>query len=105
MKLKDGKGIIREFLDNGLLYFEGEYSNGKWNGQGKGYNFEGKLVFEGQYLNGKWNGQGKEYNYKGKLVFEGEFLNGKRWNGNLYDDELKSIEYVNGERKKNEKNF
>ena len=36
------------------------------------------LIFEGEYLNGKRNGKGKEYGYDGSLKFEGEYLNGKR---------------------------
>ena len=41
--------------------------------------FNGKLEFEGEYSNGKRNGNGKEYNFfYGKLLFEGDYLNGKR---------------------------
>ena len=53
--MKNGKGYIKEYYDNG------------------------KLEFEGEYLNGERNGKGKEYNYYGKLEFEGEYLNGRRW--------------------------
>ena len=35
-------------------------------------------MFEGEYLNGKRNGKGKEYDYNGKLEFEGEYLNGNK---------------------------
>ena len=35
-------------------------------------------MFEGEYLNGKRNGKGKEYDFNGKLKFEGEFLNGTK---------------------------
>ena len=68
-KFFSGKYIIygsnrigREYygLDN-TLRFEGEYLNGKRNGKGKEYNYNGKLSFEGEYLNGKRNGKGKEY--------------------------------------------
>ena len=37
-----------------------------------------KIKNEIDYLNGKRNGKGKEYNYNGILVFEGEYLNGKK---------------------------
>ena len=37
----------------------------------------GKLRFEGKYSNGKRNGNGKEYD-DGKLIFEGEYLDGER---------------------------
>jgi len=72
---RNGKG--KEFYYNGELKFEGEYLNGKRNGKGKEYYNDGELKFEGEYLNGKINGKGKEY-YYGILRFEGEYLNGKR---------------------------
>ena len=43
-------------------------------------------MFEGEYLNGKPNGKGKEYYYDGKLCFEGEYLYDKKWNGKGYDE-------------------
>ena len=36
------------------------------------------IKFEGEYSNGLWNGKGKEYYYNGKVKFEGEYLNGER---------------------------
>ena len=60
--------------------------NNNINGKRKEYEDGfGKLIFEGEYLNGKRNGKGKEYYYEGKILFEGEYLNGKRWNGKGYD--------------------
>ena len=58
-----GKGFVKEFFDDGVLKFEGEYFNGERNGKGKRYDYENKeVLFEGEYLNGeKWNGRGKEY--------------------------------------------
>ena len=43
------------------LEFEGEYLNGKRNGKGKEYFYNGILEYEGEYLNGQRNGKGKEY--------------------------------------------
>ena len=68
---KEYKGVNDSFL------FEGEYLNGKRNGKGKEYYWNGKMIFEGEYLNGKRNGKGKEY-YDGNLSFEGEYSNGKK---------------------------
>ena len=60
------------------------------NGKAKEYNCacsKDTLIFEGEYLNGKRNGKGKEYYYNGTILFEGEFLNGKRnGKGKEYDD-------------------
>jgi len=63
-----------------MLVFEGEYLNGKKNGNGKELYDNGILKFEGRYLNGeKWDGKGIEYYYDSeKLKFEGEYKNGKK---------------------------
>ena len=63
---------IKKINDNRQLEFEGEYLNGKRNGKGKEYDYDGKLKFEGEYLNGEKNGKGKEYDWDGTLKFEGE---------------------------------
>jgi len=61
-EIKLGRGKVKEFFDDGVLKFEGEYYNGERNGQGKRYDYEGEILFEGIYLNGeKWTGKGKEY--------------------------------------------
>ena len=122
-ELKNGNGFIKEFDYELNLQYEGEYKDGKRNGNGKEY-FHGELEFEGEFLNGeKWNGiyrkketingkitielecqfregkkngKGKEYNKEdGTLLFEGEFLNGEKWNGKgkKYDKNGKLIEY------------
>ena len=76
-ELKNGNGKVKNYY-SGILLFEGEYLNGKKNGKGKEYSWNGSLEYEGEYLNGKRNGKGKEYE-DGQLVFEGEYLNGKRF--------------------------
>ena len=53
-------------------------ANGKMNGLGKLYFYNGNLLYEGQYLNRKRNGQGKQYNINGDLIFEGEYLHGRK---------------------------
>ena len=54
--MRNGKG--KEYRKD-ILYFEGEYLNGKINGKGKEYYSKNQLKFEGEYLNGK-NGMGKD---------------------------------------------
>ena len=106
-KLKEGKGIIKEYNEFGdKLLFEGDYLYGKRNGKGKEFDND-KLIYEGEYLNGNRNGKGIEYSRNGKLrfegvylynykikgklfineklEFEGEFLYNKKWNGKGYD--------------------
>jgi len=85
-KIGGKNGYGKEFIINtNILIFEGEYLNGKRNGIGKGYDYNGKLIFEGEYLNGKINGKGKQYYENGKLKFEGEYFNEKNWNGKAYN--------------------
>ena len=90
-ELKSGKGLVKEYYENGILKFEGEYSNGLKNGKGKEYTNKGKLKFEGEYLNGQRNGKGKEYYLNEKLKFEGEYLYNQRIRGKLYIKE--KLEY------------
>ena len=72
-------GKIKEYEGyNDSSIYEGEYLNGKRNGRGKEYYYDGTLLFEGEYLNGKKHGKGKEYYYKGTLRYEGEYLNGEK---------------------------
>ena len=42
-------------------------------------------MFEGEYLNGKRDGDGKEFFNNGKLKFEGKYINGKEWERKGYD--------------------
>ena len=42
------------------MEFEGDYLDGKRNGKGKEYFYNGILQFEGEYKDGKRNGKGKE---------------------------------------------
>ena len=36
-EIKDGKGYVKQYTEDGKLEFEGEYVNGKRNGKGKEY--------------------------------------------------------------------
>ena len=86
IKGKKSKG--KEYDEKGKLKYEGEFSNGKYNGLGKEYSYYGYLAYEGEFLDGKKNGSGKEYNEDGLVIFEGKFLDGVRWDG-LYKKYLK----------------
>ena len=110
-----GKDIGKEFsLDENILIFEGDYLNGKKNGNGKEFYLNGDIKFEGEYLNGRRYGKGKEYDVENKLkfegnyshglrhgfgkvydenriIYEGDFSIGKKWNGNIYNSKTKKI--------------
>ena len=114
--------IVKEYNCHDKIIFEGEHKDGKRNGKGKEFYYDGKLKFEGKYLNGKkWEGKGydksnniiyelkdgkgliKEYFLNDKLIFEGEYLNGER-NGkgkqfHVFNQALSfEGEYLNGKR-------
>ena len=92
-------GLGKEYDYDGNLEFEGEYLDGKRNGKGKEY-YNKKIEYEGEYLNGKRNGKGKEFNYQGKIIFEGEYKLGDRWNGKGYDGQNNIVyELKNGKGK------
>ena len=42
--IKNGKGIIKEYIEDNLIY-EGEYNNGEKNGKCKLHFIDGKLIF------------------------------------------------------------
>ena len=98
-ELKFGRGYIKEYNNNKLIY-EGEYVDGERNGKGKEYNYNGKLIFEGTYLNGERNGKGKEYNDNGELIFEGEYLYGFKIKGKEYGNKklIFEGEYINEQK-------
>ena len=75
--------------------FEGEYKDGKRNGEGKEFYKNKKIKFEGEYLDGKrWKGKG--YNPDGNLEFEME--NGLGYIKEYFSDGKVKLEakYVNG---------
>ena len=92
-----------ETVDNGLkfpavvksnLYFEGNYKDGKRDGEGKEYypweneNNKPCLKYEGNFKNGAYSGKGILYFEDGTLWYEGEFRNGKYdGKGILYDEQ------------------
>ena len=52
-EIKKGNGYVKDFDDDGILIFEGEFLNGKLNGKGKEYYYDGKIYFDGEYSNKK----------------------------------------------------
>ena len=93
--IKNGNG--KEYYDNGVVKFEGEYLNGIKNGEGKEYYDNGKIKFEGEYSNTEKDGNGKEYYSNGKIKFEGKYFKGKKWDGKIYNYKCKKIcEIKNG---------
>ena len=104
-EIKNGKGDVKEYDEQGMLIFKGKYLNGKRIGKGLEYQNK-KLIFEGEYFEGKkWEGIGyyegryiayklkegkgtiRKYDEYENLIFECEYLNGKiRGKGREYND-------------------
>ena len=89
---KENNKIIGYNSYNHEILFEGDFSNGKRNGEGKEYNEDGKIIFEGEYSDGKkWKGLEKVYNEdNGKLIFEYQYSN------RIIDGEGKEYDKYNG---------
>ena len=69
--------------------WKGNYNKeNKKNGIGKEYDLDDNLVFEGEYEN-DFKKRGIEYYIIGTKKFEGNYKYGKRWNGILYDINMK----------------
>ena len=70
----NGKG--KEYYGNQKLKYEGNYENGKKNGEGiLYYRFSGYINYVGNFKDGKKEGQGKEFDNWGNLIYEGLYSN------------------------------
>ena len=78
----EGNEFIKKSND---VVDSGKYKNGKRNGLGRKYHGRTELKFEGEFLNDLKEGMGKQFYSNGKLKFEGEYKKGKKWNGKGYD--------------------
>ena len=72
--------------------YEGEYSKGEMNGEGKIYTVSMELrhwlVYEGQLKKDQCTGKGKKYYPNGQLCYSGEFKNGEyNGKGTLYNED------------------
>ena len=76
---KDGKlnGLTREFYKSGELRGEWLYGDDELNGLGRTYYKTGQLQSETNYKNDKEDGVGREYYKNGQLTREGEYKDGE----------------------------
>ena len=82
---KPENGIKREFHENGSLYYEQKYKNGKVE-KLKEYYENGILCCKKEYKNGKEE-KIKEYFENGKISFDCEFKNNYPWNLKEFDEQ------------------
>ena len=108
----EGKGMVKEFKEEGLLHLYsaniyGEFTEGKVNGQGKKitkFFSIYKYDYEGNFVKGLKSGFGKEYidlENRKILVYDGEFRNDKRngyEKGYIQGELIFGGQFLNGER-------
>lgn len=98
-RLEEGvlQGAGKEYDGDGLLTYEGSFSDGVRSGSGVGYE-AGVLVYEGQFQNGVYEGMGSLYE-AGRLAYQGSFSEGlPNGMGTAYSEEKKCYEgeFVDG---------
>ena len=64
------------YYKNGKIKYEGDFVNGKIEGEGKYFSENGEYYI-GQWSNGRQHGKGKMYYKNGNIRYEGDFINGK----------------------------
>jgi hypothetical protein len=69
-----GKGIL--YYKNGLIIYDGDFVNGKFEGTGK-RNWEGKYYI-GQWLNGKRHGKGIMFDKNDNILYDGYYIDNKK---------------------------
>ena len=79
----------KKFTMKKILFFKGEYLNGKRTGKGMEYFFNGNISYKGEYLNDKKHGKGQEFNENGELIFDGEYL---------FNYKIRGTGYVKGKK-------
>ena len=72
--LKHGKGT--EYYKNGNIKYDGDFVNGKREGNGK-YIYESGNYYIGQWKNGLKHGKGTMFNSSGNIVQNGNWNNDK----------------------------
>ena len=66
-------GLWKVYFEDGTLWSEGEYVDGKRNGTAKNYYPNGKLRYEGMFKQDQKIGRWKFYNEQGQLIEEKDF--------------------------------
>ena len=85
----DGEGIL--FDEEGMIRYEGEFKEGEYEGKGKLHEKD-QIIYEGTFEKGLYSGNGVEYRNK-KKVYEGTFVNGEySGNGKQYSNKKKIYE-------------
>ena len=76
--LEHGKGII--YYENGNIFYEGDFVNGKREGNGKCFSENGDY-YRGQWFNDKPHGKGKLYNNNDIILYMMVSWSMEKWKG------------------------
>ena len=90
-----GKGKFT--WESGLVY-EGDFKNGKQDGQGTTTMPNGHVIYTGGYKNGEMHGYGKKTNVDGSS-YNGDFINGKKYGYGVSTDKDGNVtkgNWING---------
>lgn len=80
---QNGKGYWIYYNDSKYI---GQFKDGKQDGQGILYHYDGKIIYDGLWKNGRPHGQGISYNPDGKKYI-GLFENGRMTKGIVYNSD------------------
>ena len=72
--IPNGKGV--KYNKKGIIIYEGNFINGKFEGYGK-YISEDGFKYIGQWKNGLFHGKGTKYYPDGNIRYEGDWINNK----------------------------
>ena len=84
--IKDGKASgAGKLFDRGIRFYEGDWKNGYFNGNGCLYDFRGMFPkYEATFKEGKLNGSVIIYNVQHEKIFEGTYKNNIRKHGTTF---------------------
>ena len=68
-------GISKVYID-GILKYDGEMKNGKYDGYGTAYFDDGSILYEGEWKKDVYHGKGTLYNADGTVSYTGKWKNG-----------------------------
>ena len=81
-EVKNGQG--KSYHKNGLMKYDGNWKDDKYDGHGKYYRGNGQIQYDGNWIDSKPTGQGKYYEKNGQMKYNGN------WKDGNYDGQGKS---------------
>jgi len=86
---------IETYHENGQIWLEGNYKDGKEDGKWTLYYENGQIWIEGNYKDGEKNGKWTSYNENGQMMLEGNTKDGKsvgKWTYYNEDGNINKVE-------------